>query len=117
MLCRPTRLLDMKLAFAYGAWSVGQRPFDFERVFEDPRGLTGSEVSFLSMAREMARRGHLVTIFTRYKSNSPSTWEGCTLLDIDVLYETSTSTFDCVLSWNEPDVMRRVDPKLLRIVN
>ena len=107
----------MNFAFAYGLWSVGARPFDLDRLWDDPRGLTGSEVSFFSFAREMASRGHGVAIFTRHRTRTPRTWEGCNVFDIEELHETSTSHFDAVLSWNEPDILRRASPKAVRLVN
>ena len=107
----------MKIAFIYGPWSVGQRPFNLDSLWTDPRGLTGSEVSFFSIAREMARRGHQVTIFTRHQSRLPRDWEGCSVLDVDSLSPESTASFDAACSWNEPDMLRRVSPELVRLVN
>lgn len=52
----------MKLAFVYPAMLVGGRPLDFDAIDTSPRGTTGSETMILSMAREMAARGHDVTL-------------------------------------------------------
>lgn len=107
----------MNLSFVYGLWSVGARPFNLGGLWTDPRGLTGSEVSFFSIAREMSARGHRVNIFTRCTTRSRTQWDGCDVRDYDELSPASTSDSDVVLSWNEPDVLRGVNGRALRIVN
>lgn len=46
-------------------------PFDPERLWTDPRGLTGSEVTMFSYARELTSLGHHVTIFTKHARSGP----------------------------------------------
>ena len=53
----------MRLAFVYPPMLVGGRPLDFNAIDTSPRGTTGSETQILSMAREMAARGHHVELF------------------------------------------------------
>ena len=53
----------MKIAFQFGKLLHAGRTLDFSRLWEDPRGLTGSEVACVCFAREMAKRGHSVTFF------------------------------------------------------
>ncbi len=55
-----------KLAFLLDPWAC-PRPIDPEIVFTASRGLTGSEVTCLTQAIEMAKRGHDVTFYSNVK--------------------------------------------------
>lgn len=110
----------MMIAMVYGAWSVGSRPFNMSNLWDDPRGLTGSELSFFCMAREMRNLGHRISIFTRYHSMNQSSWEGCDIFNVDELTKVGKSrltNLDAVCSWNEPDMLRGVSPRSVRFVN
>ena len=108
----------MKLSFVYGSWACGPRPFDFSRLFEDPRGLTGSEISCFSFAKELALRGHEVKLFAPISSSSRLDWSGIRIFPISAWSDTRTGwTEDAVLSWNEPDNLRGVPAKSVRFVN
>lgn len=98
----------MKIAFLYGWWSCGDKSFDFSRLYEDPQGLTGSELSCFEYARSMAARGHEVSIYAiirgvpdRYR------WHGCTIRPIDDL-PADQAGFDVLYAWNEPDIFARL---------
>lgn len=107
----------LKIGFGYGLWCTGDRPFDIQNLWTDPRGLTGSELSFFCIAREMRRLGHEVTIFCRSKTRDVQDFDGCKVLDIGDLNFDSTVGMDAFYSWNEPDVLRAVDSSCLTLVN
>lgn len=107
----------MHIAMLYGAWGVGNRLFDFQKLWSDPRGLTGSEVSFFSMARGLVKLGHQVDIYTRQKSGV-RTWEGCNVYDVASFNDNiENPVYDGVCSWNEPDLLRLASPKSVRLIN
>ena len=106
----------MKMAFVFGSWSIGTRPLDFNTLWTSPRGLTGSDLGVIITAREMARRGHEVSLFTVHAPNKPATWEGVSLYDFDQRGTVITDDYDAILSWSEPDVLRGLPSKPLRVV-
>lgn len=61
----------MRIAFVYPPMHVAGRPLDFTNLWGDPRGTTGSEVTILAFAQEMAQRGHDVEMFIEHP-NAPS---------------------------------------------
>lgn len=121
----------MKIAFVYGPMSLGARPFDFERLYDDPRGLTGSELSCLEYARAMGRRGYDVTLYV-FQDAQP-TWlgndgvvkaghvgpvgEGILLCGRDKIGDLGKPGWDAVCAWNEPDLLRGIDKGAVRLVN
>lgn len=109
----------MKLTFVYGSWACGPRPFDFTRIYHDPRGLTGSEISFLSFAKELAFRGHSVRIFAPLVSCPAEghLWDGIRVFPISMWTDDRGEGSDFVLSWNEPDQLRYASLKAIRIIN
>ena len=74
----------MRIAFVYGPFCLGGSDgsgnvfgFNFSDMWNDPRGLTGSELSFFKIAKGLANVGHDVHVFTFGRGGSvPSTWEG-----------------------------------------
>lgn len=109
-----------KLAFIYGPFSTGSRHFDFEKLWTDPRGLTGSEISCFMYAAQMARRGHDVTLFVA-QPVAPEAVLGTERIPVRSWSEDALrlerARPAAVLSWNEPDLLRSVPPGALRIVN
>ena len=104
----------MKIAFVYGAFSIGNRPIDFNLLLESDRGLTGSELSCLMFARHMKQLGHDVSIYIG--NPNCSSWESVKLVELSRLINDSQK-FDVIYSWNEPDVLRDTPKSVLRIVN
>lgn len=105
----------MRLAFIFGPMSAGSRPFDFERIEDDPRGLTGTDNSFLGYASAMAARGHDVTIFASLQRFS-TTWRGCSVRP----YEERRAVdggWDAALSWNDIAPLGDVAPSVLRVLD
>jgi len=108
----------MRIAFVYGPFCLGGSDtggnhvsgFSFSDVWGDPRGLTGSELSFFRIAQECRARGNEVHVYTFGRGPMPSSWEGLSLhpysrFGPDV---SSPSAFEAVCSWNEAEVLRVV---------
>lgn len=109
----------MKIAYVYGPFCLGGSDtsgdhvvgFNFADLWNDPRGLTGSELSFFKIAKETALRGHDVHMFTFGRDGSvPPSWEGVTVHPFSELGPATSEpgAFDAVYSWNEAEVLRRV---------
>lgn len=107
----------MRMAFVFGSFCIG-KPFDFTRLYEDDRGLTGSEVSCFSYAEGMARRGHDVTIFT-VTVNTPDgyAWNGVRIRPFEAYTTSDKSGFDVIMAWMNPDFIHGVPPGPLRVVD
>lgn len=88
-----------------------------------PRGLTGTDNSFVGYARAMAARGHEVTAYMVGH-------EACVVDGMAVQPFNSgigggggapswalNDTFDAVLSWCEPDALRLAHPSCVRLLN
>ena len=104
----------MRIAFLYGGFSLGQRPFNFDDLYGDARGLTGSELSCLEYAKAMAARGHEVKLVVGQAMEPRRIGE----LDVQQLDDPRcTDGYDVVYSWNEPNLLSEVAPSALRVVN
>jgi len=108
----------MKVAFIYGPMSVGQRMLRFDDIWTNERGLTGSELSCLSYARGLRDRDHEVILYTMQPVGAPyeRQWEGIAVRAIDQR-TTFPSDLDAVCTWNEPDILRFVPSRAVRMVN
>ena len=104
----------MKIAFVYGPMSLGNRPIDFPNVWSSSRGLTGSELSCICLSKEMAKMGHSVSFFI--PGPNAVEFDGIPLRDYANL-SSESGGYDAVCSWNEPDALRGVSPKAVRLVN
>lgn len=62
----------MKLHLIYAGYGLGQwkpehrAPFDAKRICDDPGGISGTELQVFGHARELTRRGHDVTVYSRF---------------------------------------------------
>ena len=97
----------MKVAFLFGAWSIGSRPLNFSELLSSNRGLTGSEAGICFCAKEMALMGHDVHLYTSYTDIETTIWEGVKLHSVNNVHLIDSS-FDAVISWSEPDLLRYV---------
>lgn len=104
----------LKIAFIYGPFTLAGRTIDFTNLWDSSRGLTGSELSCICFAREMAKIGHQVSLFIQNPNSSNI--DKVSIRDISNL-ASETAGFDAVCAWNEPDVLRPVLPGPVRIVN
>lgn len=104
----------MKIGFIYGSFALPDGSVDFSRIWDDPRGLTGSELSFVCFARGMARRGHDVRIYMHAAEYCE--WEGVRVSPLEPL-ASERNGLDVAYSWNEPVPLMGVGPQVLRMVN
>lgn len=104
----------MRIAFLYGGFSLGNRPLDFDALYESSRGLTGSELSCVEYAQAMRARGHDVLLLVGQEM-VPREWRG---IHVRALNDPKVVA-DCnvVYAWNEPNLLREVAPGPLRVVN
>lgn len=106
----------MKIAFVYGPFSTGNRYFDFFNIWNSPRGLTGSELSCLMYAIEMAKKGHDVSLFA-FITHPDITIEGVKICNISQLSHRGSEGWDAACAWNEPDELRKFPSSVVRLVN
>jgi len=108
----------MKIAFLFGAWSIGSRPINFDNLWTNPRGLTGSELGVILTAKEMAARGHDVSLFTVHENLTfQSPWNNVKLYHInDARGVINCNHFDAVVSWSEPDILRDLPKHIVKVV-
>lgn len=107
----------MKIAFLFGSWSVGARPLDFNCLWSSSRGLTGSDLGVIITAKEMVNLGHDVSLFTVFANQKPESWEGIKLYHIgDKDRVINSGNFDAVISWSEPDVLRNLVSRPVKVV-
>lgn len=117
----------MKILFAYvpylfqiPGYMEKAKVFDFEHIYTNPAGLTGSELSCFRFAEAMAKRGHDVNIITTVKDRQYEWWNGVRIIpfkdinDIGVL----GGDWDVVYSWNEINALKfATHPKTLKVLN
>ena len=97
----------MKIAITFGPQSLAfRKTLDFANIYDDPRGLTGSEYGVIRVAEELAALGHETTLFTH---TSDTEWHGVKLRPLEARGE---SEFDVAISWSEPDTLREVKAKV-----
>jgi glycosyltransferase involved in cell wall biosynthesis len=105
----------MKIAFLFGPISAGARPFDFSRIEDDPRGLTGTDGAFLGYASAMAKRGHDVVLFVQHQRETTS-WRGCRVYPYAERRLVDAS-YDAAFAENDLAGLGEVSPRTARIVH
>lgn len=106
----------MKIAFSFGKFILANRLVSINNLWKDPRGLTGSEVSFFCYAHELKKRGHDVDIYIESHERSGE-WNGMKVRSFDEFMSQYRTDYDAVCSWCEPDTLRNVHPKAVRLCN
>jgi len=107
----------MKIAFLYGWLSCPHRSFNFANLYDEPQGLTGSELSCFTFAREMVKRGHEVSLYTVIRDiPTRYNWHGVTVRPIDEV-RSEGSLHDVYYSWNDPGDLNHVHSSKLRVLN
>lgn len=104
----------MHIEFIYGQFSCAGKTFDFDNLLDNSQSLTGSETTCFFFARELARRGHQVSLYTFTKDNKKYMWDKLTVLPISEL-GMSRIPPKVFISFNEPDYFRYVPSSSLRI--
>jgi glycosyltransferase involved in cell wall biosynthesis len=98
-----------------GPMSVGKRAFDFDAIDTSPRGLTGTDGSFLGYSEAMVKRGHDVTIFAS-SVRFPREWRGCAVRPFEDR-RVVDDQWDAALAWNDIVALQDVSPKVLRVLD
>ena len=104
---------SMRMAFIYGPWCLTNRRFNFSDIWDNSQGLTGSELSYLKVARKMADRGHQVRLYT-LTERTVDHWEGLTVHDYE---ERGRHDVDVAISWNESEPLRQMGSNPLKVVS
>ncbi len=109
----------MKAAFIYSPWCTAGYKFNFsEDIYSNPRGLTGSEYSFISIARVLQSRGHDISIFMD-TTHGPMEWNGIHIIPLEHIQDqvNTSNNYDFAISWNEPNYLRFISWKIIRLCN
>lgn len=109
----------MRVGMFYPSSSV-RVPIHIPELWTDPRGLTGSEVSFFRYAMELQKYGHGVTVFTRITCPSDlHTSHGsitcCPYEEWDTTY--CTQPWDALCTWMTPDPLLHAPAGSFRLFN
>jgi predicted SAM-dependent methyltransferase/glycosyltransferase involved in cell wall biosynthesis len=108
----------MKIALIFGPYSVSSRPLNFyvENIWIAERGLSGSDLGVVMTAKNLAAKGHDVSLFTFHVPGTmPSIWEGVKMYNYEERLTVVDDSFDALVSWNEPDVFRGMSTKGVRV--
>lgn len=113
----------MKIEFIYGPFSSGNKKFSFgknydgsDKLLDAPQGLSGSEFSCFSYAKEMSLLGHDVSLILPLSEDSDKEWHGVRLYPLSRLAEGREAP-DVFYSWNEPNMLQFTPSTKLRVVN
>jgi glycosyltransferase involved in cell wall biosynthesis len=91
---------------------------DLARPFDDTRGLTGSEISVMMSARQMAMEGMDVTLVGNFNLPTSGTWEGVRVISADQqIKEVARESFDVAFAWLDPNVFDHFRNVGLRVLN
>jgi hypothetical protein len=107
----------MKIAILLGAMSVGNRPLNFKNIWTNKRGLTGTDLSTIMIAKELQKIGNDVSLFTIHTSDisiKQPDWENIKLYHYDERFNIDDS-FDAIISINEPDSLRGISSCAFKI--
>lgn len=105
-----------KIAVVLSHYAAGGRPFNFTNLWDDPRALTGTDLTFVMIGKELQALGHNVSLFTIHNGNPPKFWEGCELFDQTNIAQQIDDCYDAVISLNDPDVFRSLPKKPKKIL-
>lgn len=105
----------MKCAILFSPYTCPQ-PLNFNDLFSNERGLSGSDYGLIRVCQEFVKLGHDVSLFTSFTSNTqPDTFDGVRLYKYEQKNEIITDIFDAVISWSCPDDFRGLPNNILRI--
>jgi hypothetical protein len=91
----------MNLALVFSTWNLAFRgAFTFAGLWDDPRGLSGSEVAFVQYARALKAAGHTVTLYT---DSTDAVFEGMPVRPLDAR---TITPHDAAISFNDPEPLR-----------
>ena len=105
----------MKIAVILGAFSIGTRPLDFNDIWTNVRGLTGTDLCFVRLCQELKKLGDEVHMFTVH-TDTLTEWEGIPLHKFEDRMTVVDDSFDSIISINEPNILFGMPRKPKRIV-
>lgn len=106
----------MKIAVILGAFSIGTRPIDFNNIWSNPRGLTGTDLCLIELSKGLSKLGNNVHILTVFGGVKPDTFEGMTLHHFADKNKVIDDSFDAVISINEPNILMDLPVRKLNVV-
>jgi len=89
----------MKIAFVMSEWAC-YKPIPTNEMFTSPRGLTGSEISFLMYAKQVAKAGHDVTVFSNFTHQDMI--YGIQYTNMQSFTERRNEAWDVAVAWLDP---------------
>lgn len=99
----------MNFGLIFSSWNLAFRgAFTFAGLWDDPRGLSGSEVAFVQYARALKAAGHEVTLYTDSTDND---FEG---MRVKGLESTAPERHDVAIAFNDPEPLRHF-PRSFRV--
>lgn len=104
----------MKIAFLYGPFTLGNHQFDFDHLYDDQRGLTGSEYSYIRIAEEFHKLGHEIVLYTLACKSRP--YYHLLVKSFSDISSINNS-YDAVISWNEFNCLKLIPTNCLKLVN
>lgn len=110
----------MRIGFIYSTWSSAGYKYDFcnDNIYTALHGLNGSELSITTIAREIQKRNHQVTLFMPIEENSIGiNWHGVQILPVEALSSIGNTKWDAIYAWNDPNVLRVFPSSVLRLCN
>lgn len=112
----------LKIAFVYATVAFGRhrKSFDFDDLEGGRDGLTGTDLVTLCYARELAGRGHEVTLYCHgvkdVESGDPE-FDGVLVYDFEDWKEDGKAPWDVVIAASNPNALADANPAALRVVN
>lgn len=88
----------MKIGIVLGSFSIGNRPIDFDHIYDSDRGLTGTDLAFIRVCEELEKLGNEVVRFHNVSK-----------VDAD-------ESFDAVISFNEPNLLIDLHTSIYKVV-
>ena len=99
----------MRVAVLFGGICLSfRKTMDFADLWNDQRGLTGSELGAVRIAEELAAAGHSVTLYT---VSADKEWRGVKIANL----ADGIAECDVAVAINEPDLLRAVPPGAFRV--
>ncbi len=109
----------MKIAIVFGPFCLanGENGYDFQRLYTDSRGLSGSDYGYFRMAQELHKLGHEITLYTFPKPGTEMPSEFNPGIKLEHYSKRLEYRGDVAVSWNESEPLLEMDRDLLKVVS
>lgn len=104
----------MKVAFLFSPYTC-PRPLDFNNIWSDSRGLSGSDLGIIRVCQQFVKMGHDVSLFTVFNGNQPSSFDEIKLFKYEQKNILIDDNYDCIISWSCPDDLKDLPNNKLRV--